>query len=282
MIGGTVLNIILDPIMILGMHMGVAGAAVATVISNAASVAYFIWLIAVKDFPLSFSPKYFKPSKRIVTSVLAIGIPSTLTELLMSASQMVFNHFGAQYGENFLAAFGIANTIVMLPCMAVMGLSQGIQPLVGYTYTAGLFKRLRAVLKFTITAAVISAAALTAIIYLVGGGVVKAFLNDPEIIAQGQYIINRLAWSIPILGILFVLSTVFQSLGKAKQALVLSIARQGIVFLPILLIFNFAFGKDGLIYAVPVADTVSTLLCVALFIPVARELRPNATLRAAG
>jgi Na+-driven multidrug efflux pump len=162
-----------------------------------------------------------------------------------------------------------------------MGLSQGIQPLIGYTYTAGLFTRLRAVLKFTLTVAIGSAVILTAVVYLIGGGVVKAFLNDPEIIAQGQYIIYRFAWSIPILGILFVLSTVFQSLGKAKQALILSIARQGIVFLPIMLIFNFAFGKDGLIFALPVADVGTTLLCIALFIPVARELRPKPALQAA-
>ncbi|MDR1217594.1 MAG: MATE family efflux transporter [Oscillospiraceae bacterium] len=272
MVAGTVLNIILDPIMILVFHMGVAGAAAATVISNAVSVLYFIRLIIVKDYPLSISPRRFKPNKMIVTSVLAIGVPSTLTELLMSGSQMAFNYFGAAQGENFLAAFGIANIIAMLPSMGVMGLSQGIQPLIGYTYAANLHRRLRGVLKFALMAATGSAAVLMGLVYLVGKSAVTAFINNADVIAQGQYIIYRFAWSIPILGVLFVLSTVFQSMGKAKQALVLSIARQGIVFLPIMLIFNFAFGKDGLILAQPVSDTISTLICVGLFLPVFKEL----------
>jgi putative MATE family efflux protein len=272
MVAGTVLNIILDPIMILVFHMGVSGAAAATVISNAVSVLYFMRLIAKKDYPLSISPRYFKPDRQIVLSVLSIGIPSTLTELLMSGSQMVFNYFGAEHGENFLAAFGIASIIAMMPSMGVMGLSQGIQPLIGYTYAANLHKRLRGVLKFTLAAATGGAAVLTALVYLVGRSAVTAFINDADVIAQGQYIIYRFAWSIPILGVLFVLSTVFQSMGKAKQALVLSIARQGIVFLPIMLIFNFAFGKDGLILAQPVSDTISTLICVGLFLPVFKEL----------
>ena len=270
---GTILNIILDPILIIALGMGVVGAAVATVFSNIVSVIFFLWFIVKKDYPLSISPRYFKPNKTILFSVLAIGIPSTLSELLMSTSQMVFNYFGSHHGESFLAAYGIISVIVMLPIMAVMGLSQGIQPLVGYTYAANLHKRLRGVIKFALCVAVGCATLLTGLIYLVGKSTVNAFMDDAEVVTLGWYILKRFAWPIPILGLLFVLSTVFQSLGKGKQALILSIARQGIVFLPILFVFNYAFGRDGLIFSSPVADTLSTLLCVALFIPIMIELR---------
>ena len=269
---GTVLNIILDPIMIFTLNMGIVGAALATVISNTVSVAYFIWLIVAKDYPLSISPKHFRPDKTLVISVIAIGFPVALRELLFSVSQMVFNFFGAQHGEAFLAAIGIANVIVLLPIMAVLGLSQGVQPLLGYTYTAGLHKRLRGVLKFTLIVAVASATVLTAIVYLFGGGMVTTFIDNADVVAQGQYIIYRFTWSIPILGVLFVLSTVFQAFGKAKQALILSIARQGFVLIPLLFILNYAFGRDGLIFSLPIADTASMLICVILFLPVLREI----------
>jgi putative MATE family efflux protein len=272
MLVGTIMNIILDPIFIFTFDMGVVGAAVATVISNAVSVAYFIWLIVRKGYPLSISPKHFKPDKKIVMGVLGIGVPATLRELLMSASQMVFNYFGARHGEMFLAAIGIVNTVVLLPIMAVMGLSQGIQPLLGYTYTANLHKRLRGVLNYTLIVATASAAVLTLVIYLFGGAAVSVFINNAEVIEQGRYILYRLTWSIPVLAVLFVLSTVFQALGKAKEALILSIARQGIVLLPVLFIFNYAFGRDGLIFAIPIADTLSMLICIGLFLPVMRSL----------
>ena len=273
MIIGTGLNIVLDPIMILGLGMGVVGAAVATVISNLTSVVFFIILIIRKDYPLSINPKNFKPSKKILTSVLAIGIPSTLTELLFSGVNTIFNNFGSKYGEEFLAAFGIANVIVMFPCMIVMGLSQGIQPLLGYAYTANLHKRLEGVLKFALSAATGSACVLTVLVYIIGKAAVGAFIDDGAVVALGWYIIQRVSWSIPVLAAYFVLSTVFQALGKAKQALILSLARQGIVFVPLLLILNYTLKMDGLILAYPFSDIGSTILCVLLFLPVLKELK---------
>jgi putative MATE family efflux protein len=272
MIIGTGLNIILDPLMILTLGMGVSGAAAATVISNIVSVLYYLQLILGKDSPLSINPKDFSLEGRIVRSVLAIGIPTTLSELLMSAANMLLNNFASAYGDNFLAAMGIAYTVVMIPGMLVMGLSQGVQPLIGYTYTAKLHKRLRGVLKFTFIATTCFGAALAALIWLFGGLTIRLFLDNEAVILYGQRIVRLLAWSMPFLGTLFILSTVFQSLGKAKQTLALSVARQGIVLIPLLILFRFLMGQDGIILAQPVADIASMLISVALFLPVRREL----------
>ena len=272
MIAGTALNILLDPILIFSLNLGVVGAAIATIISNTVSTLYFIRIIVKKGYPLSVSLKYFKPDKKLVWGIIAIGIPLSLREILTSVTWMVFNFLGARHGDVFLAAIGIANVILMLPYMAVMGLSQGIQPLLGYTYTANLHERLRGILRFTMLTALGIAALLAALIYFVGGIVVAAFIDNADVISLGQYMLYRIAWSIPLLAVLFVLSTVFQAFGKAKQALVLSVARQGVVFLPVIIIFNIAFGRDGLIFAMPVADALSTLICVGLFLPLMREL----------
>jgi putative MATE family efflux protein len=272
MILGTTVNIILDPLMILALNMGVRGAAAATVISNVISVLYYLRLIAAKDSLLSIRPGDFSLEARIVRGVLAIGIPTTLSELLMSVANMLLNRFASAYGDNFLAAMGIAYTVVMIPSMLVMGLSQGIQPLIGYTYTAQLHRRLKGVLKFTILVTTIFGGALAVIMWLFGGNAISLFLDNETVVGHGRRIVRILAWSMPFLGVQFVLSTVFQSLGKAKQTLALSVARQGIVLIPLLILFNALIGQDGIIMAQPVADVASLLISVALFVPIRREL----------
>jgi putative MATE family efflux protein len=272
MILGTVIHIILDPLMILGLNMGVSGAAAATVISNFVPVAYYARLILGRDSPLSISPRDFSLEGRMVLSVLVIGIPSTLSEVLMSAANLLLNNFAASYGDNFLAAMGIAYTVVMIPVMMAMGFSQGVQPLIGYTYAAKLHKRLKGALKFTLVTTTCFGTVIAAFIWLFGGGAIQLFLDNAEVVEYGRRIVRLVSWSMPFLGTLFILSTVFQSLGKAKQTMALSIARQGIVLIPLLILFNFLFGRDGIILAQPVSDIASMLISVALFLPIRREL----------
>jgi putative MATE family efflux protein len=272
MIIGTVLNIILDPIMILWLEMGVSGAAAATVISNLVSVLYYLKLIASRDSLLSIRPRHFSLEGRIVRSVLAIGLPTTLSELLMSAANLLLNKFASAHGDTFLAAMGIAYTVVMVPSMLVMGLCQGIQPLIGYTYTAKLHRRLKEVLLFTLLCATVFGALLAALIWLFGGHTISLFMDNETVVAYGRRIVRLLTWSMPFLGAQFVLSTVFQSLGKAKQTLALSVARQGIVLMPLLVLFNEILGMDGIILAQPVSDIASLVISVALFVPIRREL----------
>jgi Na+-driven multidrug efflux pump len=167
---------------------------------------------------------------------------------------------------------GIAYTVVMVPSMLVMGLSQGIQPLIGYTYTAKLHRRLKGILQFTLLATTIFGTALAVLIWLFGGNTISLFLDNETVVGYGRRIVRFLTWSMPFLGAQFVLSTVFQSLGKAKQTLVLSIARQGLALIPLLILFNMYIGQDGIILAQPVADAVSLLISVALFLPIRREL----------
>lgn len=269
---GTILNIVLDPIMIITLKLGVEGAAGATVISNLVSVAYYIWLIMHKDFPLSLRLRDFSFEGRIVRGVVSIGAPSTLSELLMSTATIILNNFAAARGDKYIAAIGIAVVVVMVPNMLVMGLSQGVQPLIGYTFAAGLHQRLKGALKFTLLVAIGLSLILTMIILVFGSGAVALFMDDTTVTELGGRMVKLLAWSMPALSVMFVLSMLFQSLGKARQSLVLSVARQGIVYIPILIIFNYLGGQDGIILAQPVADVLSTLIAVALFLPIRKAL----------
>ena len=269
---GTLSNIALDPLVIIGLELGVEGAAMATVFSNLVSVIYYVWLIVRKDYPLSLHPRDVSIDGRIIRSVLAIGVPSTLSELLMSAATIILNNFAAVHGDKFIAAIGIAIVVVMIPSMLVMGLSQGVQPLIGYTYAAKLHTRLKGILKFTLAIAFGLAVVLSAVIFIFGGDVVILFINDVTVTRLGGRMIRLLVWSMPFQGVLYVLTMLFQSLGKARQSLVLSVARQGIVYIPILIIFNYLAGQDGIILAQPVADVMSMLIAIILFIPLRKTL----------
>ena len=275
MAAGTILNIALDPLIIIGLKMGVEGAALATVFSNLVSVGYYIWVIVHKDYPLSIRPRDFSIDGHIIRNVLAIGVPSTLTELLMSAATILLNNFASAHGNKFIAAIGIATVVVMVPSMLVMGLSQGVQPLIGYTYTANLHTRLKGIIKFTLLIAIGLSFVLTATIFLFGVRAVTFFMDDATVTQMGGHMVKLLAWSMPFLSIMFVLTTLFQSLGKAKQSLVLSVARQGFVYIPILIAFNYLAGQDGIILAQPIADVVSTLIAAVLFLQIRKSLNAD-------
>lgn len=275
MMAGTLLNIALDPLVIIGLKLGVEGAAIATVFSNLVSVAYYVLLIVRKDYPLSLRLSDFSFDGQIIRNVLAIGVPSTLSELLMSAATIILNNFAALHGDKYIAAIGIAIVVVMVPSMLVMGLSLGVQPLIGYTYTANLHTRLKGILKFTLAIALGLALALAAVIFIFGGAVVNLFMNDETVTQMGRHMVRLLAWSMPFQGVLFVLTMLFQSLGKAKQSLILSVARQGIIYIPLLIAFNYLAGQDGIILAQPVADVVSMLIAIILFLPLRKTFNKN-------
>ena len=275
MMVGTILNIVLDPIVVIVMKLGVEGAAIATVISNLVSVIYYILLIIRKDYPLSLNLRDFSFNGHIIRNVLAIGVPSTLSELLMSASAIVLNNYAALHGDKFIAAIGISLVVVMVPSMLIMGLSQGVQPLIGYTFTANLHTRLKGILKFTLVIALGLSLSLAGVIFIFGSDVVMMFMNDKTVTQMGGRMVRMLVWSMPFQGVLFVLIMMFQALGKAKQSLALSIARQGIVFIPILVALHYLAGQDGIVLAQPVADVVSMLLAIMLFLPLRKAFNKD-------
>lgn len=261
---GTILNIILDPILILNYNMGVIGASIATVVANIVSVIYYIKLISSKKSSLSISLKDLKLDKEIIKSIIFIGLPASLNNFLMSFSSILLNNFAISYGDAVVAALGIANRIMLLPIMVLVGLCQGMQPLVGYNYAAKNIDRMKSVLKFVATVGTILGVFFTILIFAFGGNMVAAFIKDSETISIGTRFIRTLIISTPILGIQFVLNNAFQAMGKAIPSLILSISRQGLIFIPVLFIAN-SWGLGGIVYAQPIADIITVFISAVLF-----------------
>lgn len=262
---GTITNIILDPIMILVMKMGVAGAAIATIIGNLLSLLYYVYFFVKKAKILSIKLSDFKANDRISTEVFAIGLPASLNNVLMSFSNIVLNNFLAHYGDTAVASMGVAMKANILVVLLQIGFAVGIQPLIGYCFGARNFTRLKAIVKFSLISEVILGSLLTGLYFIIGGNIVKAFINDTDVITLGTKMLKVLMISGPVIGILFVCTNALQAMGRALASLILSISRQGFVFIPTLIILNKLLQLDGLIYAQTVADFFSIVTAVFMF-----------------
>lgn len=267
MILGNIANIILDPIMILGFGWNVVGAAVATVIGNVVGAVFYIAHFMSGRSILSIHPRNFAAAGGIAAGVLGIGIPASFNSILMSVSNIVVNNLMASHGDMAVAGLGVAMKVNMVVVMLLIGVGTGLQPLLGYCYGAGNRTRFLGVLKFSLVLAIILSAVMTVICYAGVGPMVRAFLEDPDAYEYGMQFARTLILSGPVLGILFVLVNTIQAMGAALPSLLLSVSRQGLIYLPVLFAFHKIFDTPRmLVMAQPVTDYMAVLLAAALTI----------------
>ena len=266
MIIGNMMNIILDPVMILSFGWNVAGAAVATVIGNIGAALFYGYHLLSKNTMLSIHLRDYRAGRGIAMGVFAIGIPASLNSILMSTSNIVVNNLMRNYGDMAVAGLGVAMKVNMIVVMLLIGLGSGIQPLLGYCYGAGNKKRYMDVLKFSLCLAFGLSLIMTVVCYCGAGPLVKAFLEDSSAFEYGMSFARIYIYSGPIMGILFVLMNAIQSTGAALPALILSVSRQGLLYLPILFAFSRIFDSAKMLAgAQPVTDYLSVILATALF-----------------
>lgn len=267
MIIGNMMNVVLDSVMILGFHWDVAGAAWATVIGNVFSACFYICHIVRKSTLLSISPRAYIIRDGIAGGVLAIGIPASLNNVLLSVSNILVNNQMKYYGDMAVAGLGVAIKVNMIVVMLLIGLGVGIQPLLGYCFGAGNRKRYKEVLKFSVFLAVGLSLIMTVICYFGAGFLVRTILDDMNAYEYGLEFARTYIYSGPIMGILFVFINAIQSMGAAIPALILNVSRQGLVYIPILFIFKKVFDSARMLAAAqPVTDYIAATLAVVLFI----------------
>ncbi|MGN0665163.1 MAG: MATE family efflux transporter [Huintestinicola sp.] len=272
MIIGNLVNIVLDPVMILGLGWNVAGAAAATVLGNVFSAVFYLCHLLSKKTMLSVMPKDFKASGGIASGVLAIGVPASLNSIIMSVSNIVINNMMMKFGDMAVAGLGVAMKVNMIVVMLLIGLGSGIQPLLGYCFGAGNKKRYFAVLKFSMLLAFCLSLVMTILCYCFAGPLVTAFLDNPDAFGYGMMFSRIYILSGPVIGILFVLMNAIQSLGAALPSLILSVCRQGIVFIPMLLLFSVIFDSAKMLaYAQPVTDYFAVTIAAIIFIITSRK-----------
>ena len=261
---GTILNIILDPVMILWMNMGVSGAAVATVLGNIGATIYYLVYFWKKKTLLSIRPSDFKVGGMIAKEVFSIGIPTALNSILTTTATIMMNRQLVQYGDNPVAAMGIAIKVNTMIIFIAMGLCAGVQPLLAYNYGSGNRKRLMGIFKFTAVTSVVIGGVLTASLLFIREPVIRIFMNNDIIVEYGAKMFGILQISCPVIGLMFLGINTLQAFGKGLTSLILSVCRQGIVYIPILFLFNRIFGMYGVVYAQPVVDIITVILVMII------------------
>lgn len=262
---GNLFNVILDPVMILGFGWNIAGAAIATVIGNVIGAGYYICYFLWGKSSLSIRFKDFTVKNNVCRSVLAIGIPAALGSLFMSVSQIMINSQMAEYGDMAVAGMGVAMKVTVITGMICMGLGQGIQPLLGYCVGAKLWKRFKDIFRFSAIFALILGTSLTILCYLFVNQIVGVFLTDTAAFHYAVQFSRILLTTSSLFGLFYVLVNSIQAMGAATASLIISLSRQGLIYIPALFILKAALGLTGLVWAQPVADIFSTVLAAVLY-----------------
>jgi putative MATE family efflux protein len=270
---GTVVNIILDPIMILSLGWGVTGAAIATVIGNIASTGYYLIYIVRREPLLSIRPRDFRAGDRIFTNVMAIGLPASLNSVLMSVSNIIINNYLAYYGDIEVAAMGVTMKANMLVFMVQLGIAVGVQPLIGYNFGARNLKRMKAVMRFSVLCTCCFGTVMSVLYYLFTKQIVGVFISDAGVIESGVPMLRAYMIAGPVIGIMFLFTSTFQAMGKGLPALILSVSRQGFVFLPVIILMNRIAGLNGVIYAQPISDYAAIIIALIMFFIIERKMK---------
>ena len=269
---GAGLNIVLDPIFIFGFGWGVAGAAWATVISQFVSFVWVLYYFNSARTGLRFRFENMRLEPRLVLSILAIGFAPFAMQMAMGLLNVVLNRTLLEYGGDLaVSVMGVIYSIFILFMMPLHGLNQGAQPIIGYNYGARRYDRVRTAFKYSVLAATAFVTLGFLVIQLFPRLCIAAFCkDDPKLIDLGAEAIRICALMFPVVGFQVMSSTLFQSIGKPVEGIVLSLSRQALLLIPLILVLPRFFGLYGVYIAMPLADLAATLLSAFL---VLREMR---------
>lgn len=269
---GTIANIVLDPIFISGFGMGAAGAAIATTIGNLMASAYYLWYFLRRSKVMSLRPKDFTCREGILKGVCSTGLPTAIFSALMSVSTIVLNQILVAYGNDPVAAIGIVFKANMFITFLQMGLANGIQPLLGYSYGAGSMKRFQEVERFTKKCCVIVGVAATVLFFVAREPIIRLFISDNDVVRYGVEMLVTYMVSGPFIGILFVNMNCMQSVEHALPATILSVMRQGVLLIPLLYLLEAVAGLDGVIYGQAITDYIAVILSAVIWSKIKRKL----------
>ena len=273
---GCILNIILDPIFILpwGLDMGAAGAGLATFLSNCWACCYFFILARVKrgkTFVCLDIRRLKKADRDVVFGILGVGIPASIQNLLNVTGSTILNNFTSGYGAAAVAAMGVSHKVNMLPVQIAMGFSQGIMPLVSYNYASGNRKRMKHSILFAGSIIVPTLALVSVGYYAFAPGLIRMFMDNPEIIAFGTSFLRGMCLGIVFLCVDFLAVGVFASLGMGKRALAFAILRKIVLEIPLLFVLNSLFPLYGLAYAQCITEFVLAVAAVVILLKIFRQ-----------
>ncbi|WP_438445077.1 MATE family efflux transporter [Gorillibacterium sp. sgz5001074] len=269
----VVVNMILDALVIFVIHGGVIGVASATVISNLVASIFYVFHMGYKSPFLTVSIRWFKLSKDILGNVFKIGVPVFVMSVFLGAMSLVFNHFLVAYGDQAVAAYGISSRLLQFPEFILMGLCEGVVPLIAFTFTANKL-RMKQTIGFTIQTIVALAVVFGIIVYLISDHLIGLFTNDPQLIEMGSYILHVTFLSLFITGMTTLFTGIFQATAQGTAAFIMSVI-QGVTLIPVLYVANQTNGFHGVVWSLVIADAVAFLVGAAMLYVLRNRLQPD-------
>ena len=275
----VIINAILDPIFIWPLGLGIRGAAYATVLSQLLALIWQLVMFSNKSEFLHFKRGIYRLRSRLVKNILAIGMsPFSMNVCACFVVIIINNSLVSHGGDMAVGAYGIINRIAFIFVMVTIGVNQGMQPIAGYNYGAMKFDRMMRVLKY----AVICGTCVTTAGFVVGEffpeQCVRLFTSDQTLIYLSVHAMRIMMVSFPIIGYQMVIANFFQSIGKAKISVFLSLSRQLVFLIPLLLVLPTLYGVDGVWWSMPVADTISALVTAVIMVLFMRRINKQKTL----
>lgn len=263
-------NIALDPIFIFLLGMGVRGAAVATVLAKIIGVAIMLHFFITGKGEIRITPACLVPRLDTIRRIYIIGFPAMIMQISTNISLIIANNILAAYGHLPIAALGLIFRLFMFALMPVIGVAQGLMPIVGYNFGAGKMARIREALIKGVSVSTVIVVFFGTAYFFWPELFLKIFSREPELIALGSNALRIMVIMFPVIGAQIIFTTYFQATGKGIPSLLLSILREVICFIPLLLILSSLFGLNGVWFSRPLSDLVSFLVTLLL---ITRELR---------
>lgn len=254
MLASVGLNIILDPILIFGFDLNVVGAALGTAISNVAAALFFIIYFMKNSDVVSVNIKLAKPNKEMLSEIFKIGIPAFLMSILMGFTGLVLNLFLAHYGNFAIASYGISFRLVQFPELIIMGLCEGVVPLIAYNFMANK-GRMKDVIKAVIMSIGVIFVVCMIAVFTIGHHMVGLFTTDQAIVEMATFILKVTMTSLLLNGIGFLFTGMLQATGQGRGATIMAIL-QGAIIIPVLFIMNALFGLTGVIWSLLIAESL--------------------------
>ena len=273
---GCFLNIILDPIFVLPqfLDMGAEGAGLATMLSNSFAVVYFIILVLSrgKNTYVAINPRYISWQKYIVIGVCAVGIPASIQNLLNVTGMTLLNNFTSEYGADAVAAMGIAQRLNNVPFSLANGFTQGVMPLVSYTFASGDHKRMKDAILFAAKIVISALLGVSIIYYAASPALIGIFMESSTIVEYGTKFLRGFCLGIPLLAIDFLAVGVFQAVGKGMYSLAFAIMRKIVLEIPAIILLNNIAPLYGLAYSQAMAESIMAVLAIITLIILMRKI----------
>ncbi len=272
MLGGL-LNIALDPIFIFPLDMGVVGAGLATMLSNVTCLGYYLYVLYRnrKHTVITLNPRRYNTQG--AGDILLVGLPAAMVIALGTSANVILTRLLSAYGDLSVAAFGVTQKFGTITMNISIGLTQGIMPLIGYNYAARNFRRVKSVCQYSFGILFVFIAVFFAAYQMFPTTLMQLFVSDGETVALGARFLRRWSVCVPGMTFIFLFNSIFQAMGMWKRSLLLSVLRQGVLFIPCLFLMDHLLGMYGLVWSQPVADWAALILGAVMYLQVAGRLR---------